>query len=862
MLAVLVVIFASSGTSSTVGEELAFVAPGPPGFSCHTCTALRIYSNCRQLKVEIPHRKARRSVRMETSYRCDSTSPAPPNNNDPYQYIDSSIKGILTADPLLPSSPRPRVGEVPLLIDESTLQLHYSKLSEMIDGSSGDGEQSCCTTDEMIGGSSGDGQQSCCTTDELVLLASQCEAALFRHRSSGDLPSILQAHIVEHGILPDQLANLLFITTNPNQKGWEIKTNILLATVLSFNMLESVIRKICDQKAGRAPLLKDMIEKVALMRNESVDDDNTHAIVASILRTLLLPSGINLRNLLWHGFLPEIPRRWLALVVILIMSLEHLDRVFVHSEEPESIETSISPGPDQLVCESVEVELLKKLKILICEEEMSGDFTCGSDSDFYANLISGVSTFVPSTHHHLLKTALCCYAHNRHAICFATIICLVLEHSLRLLWCEENNRPGDRIASIGYQRYYVTLDGIGQINKHDVVLSPYLLSNDKNGNRALASRNHLIDRLGGPTVAFLSDLFCTPNGPNIRSALTHGLLDETLSFELSKMAGGIDCDRKKCSFGISFQPKCQSENLTFALLVSLDLLATSQRSTSKNPTLASKKGPVPVFSYAATFTKNIESVFQVLSAFDASVGGIATMPTLNSRHEHALSALSVADIDIDRLRSILEGAQPCYDYHSTSSWSVDDVFRESNYNVILADCRASCALIENVLEALKDFSHARRDAAENLLKHQDSSSQTFGHEGKQFGGKRDDGDISYSKTRAVAAEILLDKNKKRLSPEVKKAARVFSIETLALAMYRAAIFAALMHIKSRAEEQKGGKVADEIFLPDSTTLLKAVERSRMCVSTFNTFLDTNIERSIKAAADYTLGKAMKTILSL
>ena len=81
-------------------------------------------------------------------------------------------------------------------------------------------------------------------------------------------------------------------------------------------------------------------------------------------------------------------------------------------------------------------------------------------------------------------------------------------------------------------------------------------------------------------------------------------------------------------------------------------------------------------------------------------------------------------------------------------------------------------------------------------------------------------------------------------------------------MYRTAIFAALMHIKSRAEEQKGGKVADEIFLPDSTTLLKAVERSRMCVSTFNTFLDTNIERSIKAAADYTLGKAMKTILSL
>ena len=265
--------------------------------------------------------------------------------------------------------------------------------------------------------------------------------------------------------------------------------------------------------------------------------------------------------------------------------------------------------------------------------------------------------------------------------------------------------------------------------------------------------------------------------------------------------------------------------------------------------LESKNGPVPFFSYAATFTRNVESAFRELSAFDGSADGIDTVPTLGSRHEQALSTLSEADIDLDRLHSILKEAQPCYDYHITSIWSVDDVFRESKYNTILSGCRASCALVEDVEEALKDFYHARGEAAEKLFKHQDLSC------------KEDYEDISYSRARAIAAEILLDKNKKRLRPEVKRAARIFSIETLALAMYRTAIFAALMHIKSRAEEQKRGQVANETSFPDST-LLKAVERSRMCISTFNTFLYSNVERSIKAAADYTSGKAIKSVLSL
>jgi hypothetical protein len=43
-------------------------------------------------------------------------------------------------------------------------------------------------------------------------------------------------------------------------------------------------------------------------------------------------------------------------------------------------------------------------------------------------------------------------------------------------------------------------------------------------------------------------------------------------------------------------------------------------------------------------------------------------------------------------------------------------------------------------------------------------------------------------------------------------------------------------------------------------ILKAVERSRMCISTFDNFLLTNTDRSLKAAVEFTKSKAVKTVL--
>ena len=54
----------------------------------------------------------------------------------------------------------------------------------------------------------------------------------------------------------------------------------------------------------------------------------------------------------------------------------------------------------------------------------------------------------------------------------AVLLTLLLEHGLRLLWCESNQRPLDRVARPHH--FYVTLDGHGQRHKHDVILHPYV----------------------------------------------------------------------------------------------------------------------------------------------------------------------------------------------------------------------------------------------------------------------------------------------------------------------------------------------------------------------------------------------------
>jgi hypothetical protein len=83
-------------------------------------------------------------------------------------------------------------------------------------------------------------------------------------------------------------------------------------------------------------------------------------------------------------------------------------------------------------------------------------------------------------------------------------------------------------------------------------------------------------------------------------------------------------------------------------------------------------------------------------------------------------------------------------------------------------------------------------------------------------------------------------------------------------MYSFASYVASFHLEkslavSSRQERPG---FDESYYPDDGHLLKAVERTRMIVSTVSTFICANAQRAFKTVDMYTKGKAVKRIIAI
>ena len=149
----------------------------------------------------------------------------------------------------------------------------------------------------------------------LVTLADQCDELLFSK---------------ENFELPKPIRDLLAIINQDGYDNQDENERNYIAALIALNMVESSIRNITSKKHGRAPLLKDMIASIA-ERNDLPD------VLARLLASLLLPKGgLNLRNLLWHGFLSRIKRRWLAISLLIVLSIDELSASSAFEEQEYS----------------------------------------------------------------------------------------------------------------------------------------------------------------------------------------------------------------------------------------------------------------------------------------------------------------------------------------------------------------------------------------------------------------------------------------------------------------------------------------------------------------------------------------------
>ena len=671
------------------------------------------------------------------------------------------------------------------------------------------------------------------------------------------------------------------------------------------------------QRKKGAPLLRDMIEEISNIDDsiskpsirslESIRESSTELqiesssssfsskllplyFLAPVLRALLLPTkdgGINLRNLISHGFLSTVDQRWFALTVVLIQTLEYasdfevgvndcsgmnidlsrtseeeisqrgddeMDRSYVASSlrKYDSMANEVYHGRDILLKDDLHIGI----KILESFGKQKVELTPPSSSGYPGN------QFVPDSHIILSKFTLQVLALSVRQIfyktmqighstteateivpenvyqmkeqslpslttIFVTTMSSLIEHSLRILWCRANHRLNDQIAQPS--QYYVTLDGHGQRDKHDVVISPFLRD---------GSKNQIIPLIGAPSCALLADLFAAPSkeAPNVRSAVYHGTWDGEIIKELEELACWAlhvegenegTCDHEvvdklntltqgETSHPILVDAAC-------ALISSFDIISSNISGTPR----ASKYRPV--YSYTAMGNRHFSEVFHNLKLLDLLISSNSSIYDCINIMKKQRSKLFN---DLRPLKTQTNLIQDMYfDIFPTSSkaideiWEAEDIYSEHSANVILSHCNAAQKLLSDTSQAV------------NLYL-----------EGVQAG-----------------------MGKLSLEPHCTKDCRVMKsmtsfcgVASVALDFFTFAVYMVLLMIKIvvRDNSPNADLYHNDVSLNDLSRedIVKAVERTRMTLSTFDSYLVVNLDRSLKAVQQYIQGKAVKKVI--
>lgn len=450
-----------------------------------------------------------------------------------------------------------------------------------------------------------------------------------------------------------------------------------------------------------------------------------------------------------HGYVSNLPRPWLALVLVLNSALL------------------------QGACNSIERSTANIID-LRSVPQLKGVF------DFKVDIQENsraVQAFLPQSHHGLWHLAVKWYTERVRPVSTAALLCTLLEHGLRLEWCRYNHRPSDRIARPGV--FYVTLDGHGQRHVHDLLLHPYMMND--------SGRNLLVENLPGSTTAILTDMFCSScGGPNIRSTISHGVWDSFLADEWN-------------------QTKKPDEQTLLLWDTAEAVMVSMMWSSLKKP-----MPYCPVFSYAATTRRNLlqaQRSIQVLEQAQSSEDYI---------HFLAMATNMFGEVpeDIASLQS--NGSCHSSFFHGEQSqtlWRSVDVFDEHELNKSFGNAGAARCLLQDIASATNDHVAYLHEALTYLASPQGKASK-----------------------RAHRRSL-----------------RIVYSSQVAVIFYTFAVRVAMICLRQ--------EMGDEVMVKRST-LLKAVERSRMVVSTVKRFLHSNADRAIKSIKEYTKGRAIKDVISL
>ena len=240
----------------------------------------------------------------------------------------------------------------------------------------------------------------------------------------------------------------------------------LLCSVLLERALGNLF--VCLEPHSRPPpLFRDMMEHPAMRRLGGPS--------WALLRALMgHPHGLNLRNILWHGFLGSLAPEWEALLLVLAASLAPLLAAF--------------PGFRRLPPPPLASRLILR----------------GPAPPPPRYGVSGLG--LPARLELRLRDAFERLAAGQRLEALALLF-VSLEHALRIVFCRENNCP----------QLQLTADSVTLYTTMETFVRATV--------PATGAPNRLVALLGEGPLSALTDLFFLPAGPRLRDRLSHGQLD-------------------------------------------------------------------------------------------------------------------------------------------------------------------------------------------------------------------------------------------------------------------------------------------------------------------------------------------------
>jgi hypothetical protein len=437
------------------------------------------------------------------------------------------------------------------------------------------------------------------------------------------------------------------------------------------------------------------------------------------------------------------------------------------------------------------------------------------------------------------------------------VLVVLLEAGLRRLFCQANPQRQGRDDHARPGAYYVTLDGHGQRDRHELLLQPYLVEAEPCGldpceytpNPANSvKKNRLLDRLGASRTSFLTDLFVSPYGPNLRAALSHGswnarFADDVRRLASVRLSNASNSDaREGCgSFGDVSDDAAlptstiQSDEEALASMEALLSALYCCSLASDEQEGDAEENHQAMYLSQCSFTANVLSSLRTILHEHYTITRILQTRQFESTQDRLRGVFGFHD-DATRtgqLEHMIRHLRPLELDSQATDWTLDLLYQEYGTNRALGPAVATRALANDVADFMTRFQALLEPASNDVA---------------------DDTAIS-SRQRKTRLRLLACAND--LSHFVSFACRVAmsSLEDTLLS--------------SQMKTRQPSDPSSENFHHEHNQLarlsdqekVKLVERTRMVVSTVSTFMTANTDRAFKAIEEYSRSKLIKKFIT-